>query len=356
MNVFRKQPFFYLLLAIVAYLSFLVLKPYFSAIVLAFLAVLFFKPVYSYFVRCFKGRTKIASSVSVVIIVFAVLIPIVLIGGLTANQILQFRSDIGSSDMKINYGTIADYGNRAVSIIPGIDYQLSGDGIRGFVERGAKAIGTFFLERLPDIGSGAFNAVTWIIIFIILTYSLFPLHGKLLEFVARVSPLEDRIDTVYVTRVIEMSKSMVRGTFLIAVVQGIVAGLLLAITGVPYVLFWTLLMIFLSVIPMVGYGFVMIPIAIVTLLTGGIWQGIVLILGSVLIVGNIDNFLRPRLVSKKAELHPALIILGVIGGLQVFGVLGFIYGPVIMILLVTTFEMYLKYFRASHEDGGPAAE
>lgn len=355
-SVLRKQPFFYIVLAVVVYLSFLVLKPYLSAIVLAFLTVLFFKPVYNFFLKRFRGRAKIASSLSVVIVFFVVLIPIVFIGGLTANQILQFKDDISSSDTRINYETVADYGNNAVSIIPGVNYEFDADSIRDLVQQGARAIGTFFLERLPDIGSGAFNFLTWVIIFIILTYSLFPLQDKLLRFVEKISPLEDRIDTVYVTRVIEMSKSMVKGTFLIAVVQGIVAGILLVIVGVPYVLFWTLIMIFLGVIPMVGYGLIILPIAIVMLLTGGIWQGIVLILGSVLVVGNIDNFLRPRLVSKKAELHPALIILGVIGGLQVFGVLGFIYGPVIMILLVTTFEMYMKYFRSPDNDSNETAE
>ncbi|MFH1235884.1 MAG: AI-2E family transporter, partial [Parcubacteria group bacterium] len=197
---------------------------------------------------------------------------------------------------------------------------------------------------------GVFQSVTWIIIFLILLYTLFPIQNKLFNFFQNASPLSDRMDVVYATRVVEMSKSMIKGTLLVALVQGAVSGIFLAIAGVPYVLFWTMLMIFLGVIPMVGYGFVLIPIAVVMLLTGDIWQGVMLVVASVAIIGNIDNYLRPKLVSKQAELHPALVILGVIGGLQVFGLLGFIYGPVIMILLVTTFEMYQKYFRAPAEE------
>jgi len=214
-----------------------------------------------------------------------------------------------------------------------------------WIQQGAKTIGTFFLERLPDISSGAFQLFTFVIVFIIVLYSLFPVQDKLIKFLKDISPLDDRIDSIYITRIIAMSKSMVRGTFFIAIVQGIISGIFLAIVGVDYVLFLTILMIFLGVIPMVGSGFVMVPIGIIMLFTGNIWQGILLILVNVFVVGNIDNFMRPKLVLKEAELHPALIILGVIGGLQYFGLLGFIYGPVIMILLITTIEIYTNHIR-----------
>jgi len=352
-NHLKKQPFFYIIIAVVLYLSYLVLQPFFSAIVIAFLAAIFFKPVYAWLCKKFRNRAKLASVTTVVIVFFVILIPLVIMGGLTTNQIIQFKNDFGSSANSINLEQIIEYSNRFTSLIPGTDYTLTQEGLREIIDNGARAIGSFFIERLPDIGSSAFNLITWILIFIILLYSLLPLQDKLIHIIEDISPLDNRIDSIYFTRVIEMSKSMVKGTFLIAIVQGVVAGIFLTIVGVPYVLFWTLLMIFLGVIPMVGYGFVLIPISLVLLFTGGIWQGILLILTSFIIISNIDNFLRPKLVSKKAELHPALVILGVIGGLQVFGVLGFIYGPVIMILLVTTFEMYLKYYRKSDETASP---
>lgn len=338
----RKQPFFYILIALVAFLSYLVLKPFLSAIVLAFLAALFFKPVYTFFQRIFRGKDKLAAITSVMIVFFVVLIPLVSISGLTINQIIQFKNDFGSEG-NINLEYIVDKANDAIDVVPGVDQKLTVDGVQEWIQNGAKAVGSFFLERLPDIGSGAFNLLTWILVFIILLYSLFPIQDKFMHFLEHLSPLDDRIDRVYLTRVVEMSKSMVKGTFAIAIVQGIVSGIFLAIAGVDYVLFLTILMIFLGVIPMVGSGFVMIPIGIIMLFTGHIWQGVMLLLATTLLVNNIDNYLRPKLVSKKAELHPALVILGVLGGLQVFGVLGFIYGPVIMILLVTTVEMYMKY-------------
>lgn len=348
-NFTQKQPFFYIIAIVIIYLSYLVLKPFFSAIVLAFLTVIFFKPVYDWFHKFFIRKKKVAALMTVIIVIFVVLIPVLSIGALTVNQIIQFSNDFIGEGNNLNLENFVDHFNQLASVMPGNYNPLTLDEARVYINNGAQAVGNFFLERLPDIGSGAFNTFTWFLMFIIILYSLFPLHDKILKFFEKISPLDDRIDMIYATRVIEMSKSMIKGTFLISIVQGVISGIFLAIAGVPYVLFWTLLMIFLGVIPVIGYGFVVIPIAIILLLTGGIWQGIMLILVSIIFIGNIDNFLRPKLVSKKAELHPALVILGVIGGLQVFGILGFIYGPVIMILLVTTIEMYLKYFRKTTE-------
>lgn len=343
----EKRVFFYIIVAVVAYLSFLVLRPYFSAIVLALITVVLCKPVYGFFTRVTFKKEKLAVAMSVVFVFLVVFIPVVVVGGLTVNQIIQFKDDLKVSDTSITLERVVERVNAVSAAIPGDREPLTVAGAHEQVSKWAQAVGEFFLERLPSIGTGAFQTVTWIIIYLILLYTLFPIQHKLFTFFQDASPLSDRMDVIYATRVVEMSKSMIKGTLLVALVQGGVSGIFLAIAGVPYVLFWTMLMIFLGVIPMVGYGFVLIPIAIVLLATGGIWQGIMLIVASVLIIGNIDNYLRPKLVSKQAELHPALVILGVIGGLQVFGVLGFIYGPVIMILLVTTFEMYQKYFRTS---------
>lgn len=346
-NPTEKRAFFYIIAGVVAYLSYLVLRPYFSAIVLALLTVVLCKPVYGFFTRISFKKEKIAVTLSVIFVFLVVFIPIVFIGGLTVNQIGQFKDDLALTDSNVTLARVVDRVNTLSASLPGDRAPLTLTEAQAHISDWAQAVGSFFLERLPSIGTGAFQTVTWLIIFLILLYTLFPIHHKLFRFFQDASPLSDRMDVIYATRVVEMSTSMIKGTLLVALVQGAVSGIFLFIAGVPYVLFWTMLMIFLGVIPMIGYGFVLIPIAIVMIVTGDVWQGVMLIAASVLIIGNIDNYLRPKLVSKKAELHPALVILGVIGGLQVFGVLGFIYGPVIMIMLVTTFEMYQKYFRTS---------
>jgi predicted PurR-regulated permease PerM len=139
-----------------------------------------------------------------------------------------------------------------------------------------------------------------------------------------------------------MTTAMVKGQFSIAILQGLTDAALLYIVGVDYFIFWFVFITFLSIIPL-GGGIIVIPAGIILILTGNIWQGILLIAGHIIIVTNIDNVLRPRFVPKSAYLEPALTMLGVFAGLAMFGFLGIIIGPVIMIILVTTIKVYLNY-------------
>jgi predicted PurR-regulated permease PerM len=128
--------------------------------------------------------------------------------------------------------------------------------------------------------------------------------------------------------------------------QGFTSAALLTIAGMPIelFLFWFILLTVFSFIPM-GAGIITIPIGVIMILTGDIWQGIVVIAGHLLITTNIDNVMRPRLVPKEAKLDPALTILSVFAGVALFGFLGIVIGPVIMIVVVTTLAVFLDVYR-----------
>jgi predicted PurR-regulated permease PerM len=138
-----------------------------------------------------------------------------------------------------------------------------------------------------------------------------------------------------------MTKGMVRGQFIIAVIQGTTSAFILWFTGVPYFAFFALILSFMSLIPL-GAGILTIPIGIVRILLGDVWQGLLIVLGHVLLVTNIDNILKPILVPKSVKLQPALMLLAVFAGLGLFGFLGIFIGPVIMILIITTIDVYLR--------------
>ncbi|MFH0805188.1 MAG: AI-2E family transporter [Patescibacteria group bacterium] len=344
LKVTRAPTFFYVVGVAVVLLAFLVLRGYISVIVLAFITALFCRPVYDYFLAAFSGRPRLASLLTVILVFFVVLIPLSGMAGLAVQQIVQFSTDVGSGSIDLE--GLVDRFNKFAAVVPASELHLSVPQLQQEVQRLSGTVGTYLLQRLPNIGSAAVSTLANIVLYLILLYSLLPLQDHFRRFVERLSPLDDRIDAVYITRVVEMSKSMMRGTLLIAIVQGVIGGICMAIVGVPYVLFWTLLMIVLGVIPMLGSGIVMVPASIILILNGQVWQGFFLFLVSILVISNVDNYLRPRLVSPKASMHPALVILGAVGGITAFGALGFLYGPVIMVLLVTTVEMYLKYFHA----------
>jgi hypothetical protein len=138
-----------------------------------------------------------------------------------------------------------------------------------------------------------------------------------------------------------------KGTFVIALTQGLAMGLVFWLAGVPYGLFLTTISIFLSLVPLIGISLVAWPVGLILIISGNVFRGVFVIAAFLIFVAQIDTFLRPRLVPKGAQLNPALVILSVLGGLGVLGIVGALYGPVVMILLVTSIDVYSKYLLRS---------
>jgi predicted PurR-regulated permease PerM len=144
-----------------------------------------------------------------------------------------------------------------------------------------------------------------------------------------------------------MTKGMVKGQFIIAFLQGLTDASLLAAGGLSDLFFFFLILLTaFSIIPL-GGGVIAIPIGVVMLLTGHVWQGLLVIIGHIIIVTNIDNVLRPKLVPKDAKLDGALTILAVFAGIKIFGFLGIVIGPVLMIIITTTVKVFIDVFHSN---------
>lgn len=341
------RTFFYFLLLAAFVVSYFLLQDYLATIVFSIVVVVMFKPAYDLFGKWFRGREMPTTLATVVLISLTVLIPLLVIINITVTQAIEFQQQLSTLGVgkNVNLTNVITHINRLLASIPYLDrYQLTEaeivESVRGVVE----PVATFLANKAVSIGSSSAEWVAKIIIFLSILAVLFPGYDRSIQLLKDLSPLDDQLDQRYIDRMTVMTKSMVKGVFIIAFVQGVVTGIFFWIAGVPYVLFFTLLAIFLSILPM-GAQILAIPAGIVLLVMGDIWQGVVLIAGSVLVVGNLDNVLRPRLAPKETELNSALILLSAFGGLNLFGFLGIIYGPVIMIFLVTTIEIYLEYYR-----------
>ena len=157
----------------------------------------------------------------------------------------------------------------------------------------------------------------------------------------KLNPMGSDVTELYLKRAGLMTGAMVRGQFIIAVLQGFVGAFFLYVCGVHYFAFFWLILTALSVIPL-GGGILIIPFGIINLLIGNYWQGLTLLLSHFLITTNVDNVLRPKMVPKEAKLNSALTILSVFAGIGMFGFIGIIIGPVVMIIIVTTLQVYLR--------------
>jgi predicted PurR-regulated permease PerM len=168
---------------------------------------------------------------------------------------------------------------------------------------------------------------------------------KLLEKILYYIPLEDDDERRMLARFTSVSRATLKGTAVIGLVQGALAGIAFAVAGIPSAVFWAALMAVLSIIPGIGTALVWGPAAVI-LATQGHWgaaSGLAFFCG--VIVGGVDNFLRPRLVGKDTEMHDLLILFSTLGGIALFGFIGFIIGPIVAALFVTVWEIYGVVFK-----------
>lgn len=342
----NTKRFFYILLFFVFILTYMLVKPYLSTIILAFITVVLFQPVYNFWHKAFKKRDGIATPVTILSVFVAGLLPFSAFLVITVNQARTFYKDALSSfeGRNVTLEQVIDESNRILDKLPIVDYEINSENLKENITKVIEPAGNFLIVKTPKLLSISSGLITQLIIYISVLAALFPTKDRLLEYIKEASPLKDNVDEVYLNRMIAMIKSMVKGSFLIAIVQSLTALFFFWLAGMNYLAFWLILMIFFGIV-LLGVAFITYPVSLFMILGGNFSDGVLLFIVTTLIINNIDNVLRPKLVSSEAQLHPTLVIISVLGGLKLFGPMGFIYGPVMMIFFVTTFETYMKYYR-----------
>lgn len=334
------------------------LKNYLLLIAFAAIVAFMFNPIYQRLLKRGKSRSK-SAGITLLVSFISLLIPLGIIISLTVAQLLNALNSIDTSTLS---GDASQTVTNAINGINNslqslnINFQISQEAIRDGLKT---ALENFSSALLNSLGSlvGSFGAfVTSFIIYIYVFLSLLVNQHKLATTFQNLNPLGKDINSLYRQRIQMMTKAMVRGQFIIAFVQGLTDAIFLYIVGFKSLFFFFLVILtILSIIPL-GAGVIVFPIGFFMLLTGQIWQGLLLILGHMFIVGNEDNILRPKLVPKEARLDPALTMLSVFSGLAFFGFLGIVIGPVLMIVIVTTIEVYLEVYKNIHRTQDTSAD
>ena len=168
---------------------------------------------------------------------------------------------------------------------------------------------------------------------------------KLLARILYYLPLQDEDERRIIDKFTSVTRATLKGTAVIGMLQGALAGIAFAVVGIQGAVFWGTIMTVLSIIPGIGTGLIWVPAAIILIAGGSIGKGIGLAVFCGVIVGSIDNFLRPRLVGKDTQMHDLMILFGTMGGIVMFGVLGFIIGPIVAALFITVWDIYGVVFR-----------
>ncbi len=336
---------FLLLLVTVITLTFLsMIKAFIMAVLLAGIFSALVQPVYRRFTRWFGGRRSVASIVTLLMIVLVIIIPLgFLLGLVTAEAIKVGESVAPWVENKINNP------DEVIVWLQGLPYY---DKIAPYQDdiltRAGQMVGVlskFLINSLSNVTTGTVHFLFMLMVMLYSMYFFLMDGGKLIDLILYYLPLEDDEERRLLDKFSSVTRATLKGTAVIGILQGGLAGLAFAVVGIPSAVFWGTLMVVLSVIPGIGTGLIWVPAAVILIAGGGLAKGIGLAVFCGLVVGSIDNVVRPRLVGKDTQMPDLLILLGTMGGIMMFGVLGLILGPIVAALFVAIWEMYGVVFK-----------
>ena len=308
-------------------------------------------PLYVKLLRLLGGRKELASATTLVLLVVLVVTPFVLIADLVVMQAVEVSQ----------------------TLEPWIDQQMEGAGGSGhildrlpFGDR-LEAYQGQIAAKLGEIAASvssmvvsALSAVTrgtvsFFFQLFILLYSMFfflVFGPEILQQIRRLIPLDDNDQDLLLDKFVSVSRATLKGTGIIGIIQGGLAGGAFAVAGISGAVFWGAVMTILSIIPGIGTALVWIPAVIYLLSTGRTGPAIALALWCAVVVGTADNFLRPMLVGKDTQMPGLMVMLSTFGGLAMFGAVGFIIGPVIASLFLAAWKIYSDTFGEVLESSG----
>jgi len=225
--------------------------------------------------------------------------------------------------------------------------------LSAFKERLSAALVTgskFIAAQALDIGKGTAGFFVSLAVMLYLLFFFVRDGEALAKRITNAIPLRPDQQRALIGKSTIVVRAMFKGNILIAAVQGALGGLIFWVLGIHAAVLWGVVMAFLSLLPAVGSAVIWLPVAVYLLATGSVWQGVVLILFGTFVMGLVDNLLRPMLVSKDTQMPGYLVLISTLGGIAVFGLNGFVLGPVIAALFIAVWDIF-STSRQARQDG-----
>ena len=333
--------FFFLLFLLVGIIVFMVFQPFLTAMIVAAILATIFRGSYKKIVRLV--RSEIGAALLTCFFVILILVtPIFVIMSLAIKEANSLYQKYGQEQ---ELGTIVDDTVKRAEELPFVGGLFNTEILKR--ERLLQDLGRFG-ENAIGFLSAAYKGVThfvfWIfVMFFTLFYFLID-GDRMIKKLMRLSPLRDRHDKLLMQKFTSISRATLKGSLVIGVIQGFLGGLTFWIADVPAPAIWGLIMVIFALVPMVGTAIVWVPAGIIMFALGFTWQGLFILAVGAGIISLIDNILRPKLIGQDTRMHPLLVFFATIGGISLFGLPGFIIGPIIVALFLALSEIYTIEF------------
>jgi predicted PurR-regulated permease PerM len=348
-----QRTVFLLLLAAVTAAFFWILMPFFGAVLWAVALAILFNPLYKRLLRTMPGRRNLAALTTLTICLVIVIIPLTVVTVSLVQEASLVTQRIRTGE--INFGR---YLQQIIGVMPQWLFNLlerfglsNMEAMLSRIGQGAAQTGQLIATQALNIGQNTFDFVVSFALMLYMLYFFMRDGAALSKTVREALPMARPHTHFLLNKFTNVIRATVKGNVAVAAVQGALGGLAFWVLGVQGALLWAVLMAFLSLLPAVGAALIWLPVAIYFLATGHVWEGVALIVFGVVVIGLVDNVLRPILVGKDTQMPDYIVLMSTVGGMALFGVNGFVIGPVVAALFMATWDL----FASSNEDAeGPA--
>lgn len=325
--------FFFILAAITALLTFFILKPYLSALFLAAVFTIAFHPLYAKLLALTGGRAGFSAILTVLALVLIIIIPVFFFGFFIFRDAQDFYRGLsnGGFDRGIIFAWTEYLQNFVRQFSPGFSLDIIGY---------FRQVFGLFVQNLGSLFGKVFTVLLQLLLVLLGVFYFLRDGKKFSAHLIFLSPLSDNYDQTILTKFETAVNSVVKGALAIAFIQGVLSGIGFALFGVPSPMLWGAVAAIAALIPGIGTALVIAPAIVYLFFFSSSFSALGLLIWGTVAVGLIDNILAPLLIERSLKIHPFLILLSVLGGLALFGPVGFLAGPVTLALLFSLFDIY----------------
>jgi predicted PurR-regulated permease PerM len=337
--------FFIAALVLTTILFFRMVQAFLVPIALAAVFATIFDPLYQGFLRTFRGRRSLAAFFCCFVLFLGLIVPLYAVGHLVTVEAINFYHSIEDDVSRLVQGGNVDLVRRIkalpwLSNLPFEQINLQED-----LQKAAAGLAAFMAGLINRTSRNTLELVVLLFITLFTMFYFFRDGRTMVRKLRSLVPLDREYKNALGARFTSVARATVKGTLLIALAQGTLSGLTLWIFGVGSPFLWGVVATLLSIIPLVGAWLVLYPAAAIQAIQGNYWQAIGILVVTIVVIVNVDNLLRPRLVGQETGMHDLMVFFSTLGGIGLFGATGFILGPMVAALFLALLDIYSEEFK-----------
>ncbi|MDX1705581.1 AI-2E family transporter [Pseudidiomarina sp.] len=340
---------FLILLAGVSLAFFLILEPFWSAIFWACAIAIIFSPMQSFFKQRMGDHPNSIALLTLLICMAIVVIPVIFLSVMFVQEGIQFyqRLDTGEIDPQLILQQLREAFPLLDSLLA--EFGVNTENIREHITQLAKNASRLLARETLAIGQNTFSFLVSLALMLYLAFFLLRDGSKLQQLMIRALPLGDEREHALFKKFVEVTRATVKGNLVVAVVQGALGGIIFWALEIPGPFLWGVVMAFLSLIPAVGAALIWFPVSLYLFATGDWISASILVAYGAIVIGLADNVLRPVLVGRDTKLPDYVVLFSTIGGLSLFGINGFVIGPLLAALFLACWQIFMTDFNQDHK-------